>query len=396
MRLLASVGEASEPLKVLEIAPVVGLVGSPLEMRHCAAIEFNKSSDIRRTPAVTRYKLIMQKVLVSGVSGYLGCHVARELLENGFCVVGTVRSEEKVKQVRESLAAYCRDPACLNFAVVPDIRAEHAFDDAVKDVDFVMHTASPFHFDVSDPKTDLIDPAVNGTLGMLISVDKYGSKVQRVVITSSAGAVQNYPEPSILPDGLSELDWNTGAVAMFQALKEKTPTMMAYRASKTLAEQSAWAFMKESKRRFDLAVINPSFIMGPVIQPCTSIASLATSAKIVADFYTFATKTVDPMVAIGCVDVRDVARAHFLAMTVPGASGQRFLVSSAPFTHQKLVSFLCKQYPGRQYASGNSVGVPLNTITAKSKEVLGMGEYISFEQMVVDTVESLKERSLVQ
>lgn len=65
---------------------------------------------------------------------------------------------------------------------------EGAFDEAVKKVDGVAHTASPFHFNVTDPYTDLINPAVNGTLNLLKSAIKE-PKIQRVVITSSfAGA----------------------------------------------------------------------------------------------------------------------------------------------------------------------------------------------------------------
>jgi nucleoside-diphosphate-sugar epimerase len=71
----------------------------------------------------------------------------------------------------------------------------------------IAHTASPFHFASEDPKgrkhnlyisstyvadshgLDIIDPAVNGTIGILESVNKYGSDVKRVVVTSSAASV---------------------------------------------------------------------------------------------------------------------------------------------------------------------------------------------------------------
>lgn len=48
--------------------------------------------------------------------------------------------------------------------------------------------ASPYHFSVTDPYTDLINPAVNGTVNILKSALKE-PKIQRIVITSSfAGA----------------------------------------------------------------------------------------------------------------------------------------------------------------------------------------------------------------
>jgi hypothetical protein len=70
------------------------------------------------------------------------------------------------------------------------ILQEGAFDEAVKDVDAIEHTASPFHYNVDDPQgtlfpsthlckaltstTELIAPAVNGTVSILKSAVKYG------------------------------------------------------------------------------------------------------------------------------------------------------------------------------------------------------------------------------
>jgi nucleoside-diphosphate-sugar epimerase len=48
---------------------------------------------------------------------------------------------------------------------------EGAFDEVVKGVDAVIHTASPFHFKVTHPN-ELIEPAINGTVGVLKSIKK--------------------------------------------------------------------------------------------------------------------------------------------------------------------------------------------------------------------------------
>jgi len=45
------------------------------------------------------------------------------------------------------------------------------FDEAVKGVQAVAHTASPFHFNITDPQ-ELIGPAVKGTTGILKSIQK--------------------------------------------------------------------------------------------------------------------------------------------------------------------------------------------------------------------------------
>ncbi|KAI9340857.1 hypothetical protein BDR26DRAFT_820254 [Obelidium mucronatum] len=332
----------------------------------------------------------MQRVLVSGVSGYIGCHVARELLQKGYAVRGTVRSQQKADQVRLALAPFVQSADSLEFSIVADIGTTGAFDSAVAGVDFVLHTASPFHYSVTDPEKDLIDPAVRGTLGVLESVSKHGKSVKRVVITSSMASIRNSPTTN--PAGLSELDWNVMAMGQFTELKEKTPPAVAYSASKAFAEKAAWEFMKKEPRAFDLAVINPPFVFGPIIHPCANIESLNTSVKMVADFYTNTTKEINPLMAAGRVDVRDVAKAHVLAMTEPKASGERFVISSGPFTHQKLIEVLSKKFPGRPYASGVTTGVPVPELNQKAKDNLGMTHYIEFEDSITDTVLGLKEK----
>lgn len=73
------------------------------------------------------------------------------------------------------------------YVIVEDVEAPAAFDAAVKGVDGVLHTASPFHFNITnDAYVDLINPAVNGTLNLLKSA-LLETKIQRVVITSSYG-----------------------------------------------------------------------------------------------------------------------------------------------------------------------------------------------------------------
>lgn len=71
----------------------------------------------------------------------------------------------------------------LTFAIVQDVSEPDAFDEVVKwDPPFeaVIHTASPFHFNIEGPK-DFLDPAVKGTAGLLNAIEKGAPKVKRVV-----------------------------------------------------------------------------------------------------------------------------------------------------------------------------------------------------------------------
>lgn len=94
----------------------------------------------------------------------------------------TVRSEEKQRAIAARYPG-----AQLEFAIVPDIAVAHAHDAAVRadpPLDFVVHTASPFHFNAQDAKRDMLEPAIEGTRGLLESVKAHAPSVKRVVITS--------------------------------------------------------------------------------------------------------------------------------------------------------------------------------------------------------------------
>ena len=75
-----------------------------------------------------------QTVLVTGASGFIAAHVIEAFLNAGFKVRGTVRSESTAKKVR---AAHQKHQDALSFAIVGDISAPSAFDEAVKGVDGV-------------------------------------------------------------------------------------------------------------------------------------------------------------------------------------------------------------------------------------------------------------------
>lgn len=88
---------------------------------------------------------------------------------------------------------------------------EGAFDEAVKSdppFDVVIHTASPFHYNVTDIQKQLLDPAIIGTTGILKSIQKYASTVKKVVITSSFAAIMNPFKGDWPEHTYSESDWN--------------------------------------------------------------------------------------------------------------------------------------------------------------------------------------------
>ncbi|KAK7687131.1 hypothetical protein QCA50_009634 [Cerrena zonata] len=136
------------------------------------------------------------KVLVTGANGFIAVWLVKDLLEKGFSVRGTVRSEAKGEHIKKLFSQYGDK---LEIVIVDDITKEDAFDEVVKGVDAIEHTASPFHFNVSDPQ-ELIRPAVAGTTSVLQSALKFGTSVKRVVVLSSTCCHPNRRSRS--PQGL--------------------------------------------------------------------------------------------------------------------------------------------------------------------------------------------------
>lgn len=81
--------------------------------------------------------------LVTGGSGFLSTQIALLLLERGYRVRSTFRSEAKARAWIDKFPQHAEK---FESVVVEDMSIAGAFDSAVRDVDIVFHTASPFNF----------------------------------------------------------------------------------------------------------------------------------------------------------------------------------------------------------------------------------------------------------
>lgn len=82
-------------------------------------------------------------VVVTGASGFLAVHCVHQLLERGHRVRATVRSDEKGQYLAQLFDK--RHPGKFSFVIAEDLEHPGVFDEAVRDADAVLHTASPFH-----------------------------------------------------------------------------------------------------------------------------------------------------------------------------------------------------------------------------------------------------------
>lgn len=87
-----------------------------------------------------------------------------------------------------------------------DLLNKDDWDSAVKDVDFILHVASPCKTEEPKDPDEIIIPAVNGVKNVLLAALKY--KVKKVVLTSSTTAIAygiNHETPNLI---YKESDWS--------------------------------------------------------------------------------------------------------------------------------------------------------------------------------------------
>ena len=302
----------------------------------------------------------------------------------------------------------------LDYVVVEDIADPTAFDEVIKSdppFEAVIHTSSPFHYNVTDLKKDLLDPAIIGTTGILKAIKNNAPTVKRVVsflslaflfrvnscekvITSSFAAIVN-PANGTSPDvTYSEADWNP--VTEEQA--QKNP-QEGYRASKTFAEKAAWDFVEREQPNFTLATVNPPFVFGPVFSWLQTLENLNTSNQRIEGILTGkARDELPPTGTFVYVDVRDLAIAHVKAAEVPEAGGKWFFITAGYFSNQDIAEVLREAFPdykdklpakGRKGGEFPPEGV-YKYDNSRSKTILGL-EYRPFKESIVDTAKSLQE-----
>lgn len=185
-------------------------------------------------------------ILVTGASGYIATHIVKQLLENDFRVRGTVRSLEDQKKVLPLKTLVTKPKYELELCEA-DLLNDDCWLSVIKDCTYVLHTASPFPNKTPRDENEIINPAVNGTLSVLKACIQPGSKVKKVVLTSSVAAVAGDNFKHLYT--YTENDW------------PDLENQQAYTKSKIMSEKAAWNFMKENNPKFALVTINPGYVM---------------------------------------------------------------------------------------------------------------------------------------
>ena len=249
----------------------------------------------------------MDTVLVTGGSGFIGLHCLQQLLDKGYKVRTTLRSESRKQEVMDAMNKHSSNCENLEFFIA-DLLNDDGWKEAVEGSKYVLHVASPFFLGEPENEDVFIKPAVEGTLRVLKACAD--ADVQKVVLTSSFAAV-GYGH-SREKEVYTEEDWSS-------VDGEISP----YAKSKTLAEKAAWEFVEslEESKKFELTVINPVAVTGPMLTNDIG-SSNDFLLKLISG-----SMPACPKIHMGYIDVRDVAKAHIFSMTEEKTNGERIIVS---------------------------------------------------------------------
>jgi len=269
-------------------------------------------------------------ILVTGASGFVGKWCVVKLLEKGYRVRGTVRSDAKAVQVRDTVAKTVGAEAAGRLELVKaDILDDKGWPEAMQGIAAVMHVATVIRGDEPRDPTVVIRPAVEGTERVLRLAHAAG--IRRVILTSSIATV-GYGHGQTTGRRVYDETYRTNLEAMRWT--------WAYCLGKTKAERAAWAYADANGMA--LTTIHPGAIIGPALDDDASI-----SVGLVSGLLHNQTPAL-PSNGFSIIDVRDVADMHVAALEHPESIGQRYLATAEYMPFPKVAAVVQELYPDKR------------------------------------------------
>jgi dihydroflavonol-4-reductase len=239
--------------------------------------------------------------LVTGATGFVGNHVARQLAAAGENVRVLVRATSDLRLLEDTVAE----------RVEGDLRDAASIDRAMQGVRRVFHVAADYRLWTRHPE-ELYESNVEGTRRLIQSALRAG--VERIVYTSTVATIA-VPRPGALPNEATQ----AGLAEMIGH----------YKRSKFLAEQVA---ADAAKSGAPLVIVNPTAPVGPRDWKPTP------TGRIILDFLRGKMPAyVDT--GLNVVAVEDVAAGHLLAAE-RGRIGERYILGGRNMTLKEILDAL--------------------------------------------------------
>ena len=249
---------------------------------------------------------MINKVLLTGISGWIAKHTAIELLNAGYEVLGTIRNKNLVDQTKQTISKYASTEK-LSFVEL-DLLKDDGWNEAAKGCRYIFHVASPFPMKVSSNRENLLPVAVDGTLRVLNAGLNAG--VEQIIKTSSIVAMFRKPNRTN-PYTFGENDWSD---------ENWIEGVSDYFLSKTKAEKAAWRLMESKGLKNKLTTINPGGVFGDALDK-----KGGTSIEYIRQFMKGKFPGA-PKFAVLISDVKDIAKAHVACIGNNKVGGRRLIV----------------------------------------------------------------------
>jgi dihydroflavonol-4-reductase len=253
--------------------------------------------ETRCLPSATGH---LMKVFLTGATGFVGSHVAREVAARGADLRLLVRRTSNLANVE----------GLVGDTVTGDLLSPESLRTGVRGCDAVLHVAADYRLWVRDPDA-MYRANVEGTRALLRIAREEG--VPRCVCTSSV-ATMGFKTDGTIVD-------------------ESTPVSLAamvghYKRSKYLAEQVA---IEAAHGGQSVLILNPTTPIG------SGDVKPTPTGRIVVDFLN---KNFPAYVDTGLnlVDVREVARAHADGLSLTfGRPGERYILGGENLTLKQIL-----------------------------------------------------------
>ena len=249
---------------------------------------------------------MINKILLTGISGWIAKHTAIELLNAGYEVLGTIRNNNLVDQTKQTISKYASTEK-LSFVEL-DLLKDDGWNEAAKGCRYIFHVASPFPMKVSSNRENLLPVAVDGTLRVLNAGLNTG--VEQIIKTSSIVAMFRKPNRTN-PYTFGENDWSD---------ENWIEGVSDYFLSKTKAEKAAWRLMESKGLKNKLTTINPGGVFGDALDK-----KGGTSIEYIRQFMKGKFPGA-PKFAVLISDVKDIAKAHVACIGNNKVGGRRLIV----------------------------------------------------------------------
>lgn len=321
-------------------------------------------------------------VLLTGATGYVGSRVLLDALRSGYHVRITARTPEKAQKVLSNPVIQALSPGeRLTSIVIPDITVPGAFDEALKDITYVIHVGSPVPVPNYEPMSEVYQPTVAGTSNLLNSALKVPT-IKRIVITSSIVAnMTPIPDPNVRVTASTRVD--------LPAPETLSNVFEAYILSKINEINNTDAFVASQKPPFSIAHVIPGYVYGPnALHPGDNDALIKNSSNGILIASVTGNVVPNP-VHEGYVHVADLSALHLkvLEYEPSGEESPRAFGACKPADYAATYDIVARAYPKATaegvFSKGSIPTLPAPYDSSETERVLGF-RFRSFEEAVVD------------